>query len=1042
MTLPSNRMRAIHRSALSVALAMAFSSGALAQSTTGSVYGSVAGEPGLTVQVQSDSGITRTATIDSNGRYSIGSLPVGTYTITLRRGDQVVDQRKNVLIKVSSGTDVSFGGGAGTGGATDLGTVVVTGTSAPKIDVTSVDSRTVFTTQDLQRLPIGRSAEAIALLSPGTVAGSGYFGQGNTVSFGGAGVSENAYYINGFSTGNPLSNIGGVGLPYGVIDQQEMYLGGYSARYGRSNGGVISQVGRSGTNDWHFGGSVIYQPKSLGAAPKSTYYPNRTLPTQAGTGTQYEWEDPSVPGTIYRERRDDETGVNTYSLYAGGPLIQDRLFIFLAGEQEKTEGKSTRNITTVGADGNGYQTHYDYSNPKVYGKINWNINDNNTLEYTFIKDNDRRSGTNYSYDYSTLEAGGPNGSFADTTKVDYRYDIFKYTGYLTDDLTLNALWGRSRRTNQLYNASNSKLLPLISSPNLQNPALNGGNPIGNGNVSSAATDGADKTRGLRADLEWRIGDHTLTAGIDNMNFVAKNEGQSMDGNGERWIYGKAGSGTANVNPGLGVGPAGGNGYFVYRYIFSTATDMGVDQKAYFLEDRWQVTDNWLLSLGLRNDKFTNTNSAGESYVDSGNQWAPRLGASWDVFGDSSLKVYANLGRYYLALPNSVAIRGASSSLFTREYFTYSGIDSNGIPTGRTAIPLIDDGHLCAGTANAVSSNGECGQAPDAKAFAAGDLRSMYQDELILGFDKTLGESWATGAKVMYRKLQTAIDDICDPDRMVTKLEANGVDPDSVIIPGCVMFNPGYSNDFSLANVDGGRTSLTMSKEDWGFNKKAKRNYFAVNMYLEHPFDGKWQGRIDYTWSRNFGNTEGQLKSDIGQTDVSKTQDWDAAAIMAYSGGYLANDRRHQLKAFGAYQIAPEWMASATLRVYSGTPKSCLGLFSVNGIDENSGPGPGTADPIGYGASYHTCAGEPSPPGKAGRTPWTELLDLGLQYRPNFSDGKLALTLQVFNALNQQRAIQTDASFGNDSPYTVSNTYDMPLYYQQPRYVQFSASYDF
>ncbi len=1030
--------RAMQHTALSLALGLCFSAVVHAQSTTGSIYGSAPAESGLTLEVKSDSGLVRTVSVDASGRYNIGSLPVGTYTVTLRRDGQVIGTRENILLRVNTGTDVSFAGSASSD-ATNLETVEVTGSSAPKIDVTSVDSRTVFTSQDLQRLPIGRTAEAIALLSPGAVAGSGYFGQGNTVSFGGAGVSENAYYINGFSTGNPLSNIGGVGLPYGVIDQQEMYLGGYSARYGRSNGGVISQIGKSGTNEWHFGGAVVYQPKQLGAAPKSTFYPNKTLPTQAGTGTQYEWEDPSVPGTIYRDRRDDEEGVNTYSVYAGGPLIEDRLFVFLAAEQEKTTGVSTYNITRVGANGSGYQNHYDYSNPKLYGKINWNINDSNTLEYTYIKNNLRQGGNNYTYDYDTLKAGDFNGSYADTTKVNYKYDIFKYTGYLTDDLTLSALWGRSSRTNKSFNVSNSLSLPLISSANLQDPTITGGSPIGNQNVSSAAVDGSDKTRGLRADLEWRIGDHTLTAGIDNMYFKAKNEGQTMDGNGERWIYGKAKDGATSVSSGLGVGPAGGNGYFVQKYIFSTATNMAVDQKAYFLEDRWQVTDNWLLSLGVRNDKFTNTNSAGESYVDSGNQWAPRLGASWDVFGDSSLKVYANLGRYYLALPNSVAIRGASSSLYTREYYTYTGIDSNGIPTGLTPIPLTSDSKVCPGTSYTVSSNAECGQAPDAKSFAAGNLRSMYQDELIFGFDKTIGESWTTGAKVMYRKLQTAIDDICDPDRMVTKLEAQGIDPDSVTIPGCVMFNPGYSNNFSLANADGsGRTSLTMTKEDWGFNKKAKRNYLGVNLYVEHPFDGKWQGRIDYTWSRNFGNTEGQLKSDIGQTDVSKTQDWDAAAIMAYAGGYLANDRRHQLKAFGAYQIAPEWMASATLRVYSGTPKSCLGLFSVDGIDENSG----AADPIGYGAAYHTCAGVASAPGKAGRTPWTETLDLGLQYRPNFSDGKLALTMQVFNALNQQRPIQTDASFGNDSPYTVSNTWDMPLYYQQPRYVQFSVSYDF
>ena len=237
-----------------------------------------------------------------------------------------------------------------------------------------------------------------------------------------------------------------------------------------------------------------------------------------------------------------------------------------------------------------------------------------------------------------------------------------------------------------------------------------------------------------------------------------------------------------------------------KRIFVTATNMSVKQKAYFLEDRWQVNDNWLLSLGIRNDKFSNYNSAGEAYVESGNQWAPRLGASWDVFGDSSLKVYANLGRYYLALPNSVAIRGASASTFTNEYFTYTGIDADGNPTGLTALGP-----------GPVSSNGEYGEAPDAKAFAASNLKSQYQDEAILGVDKAWGDNWVTGAKVTYRKLQSAIDDICDSARIADKLEAQGVDPDSVIIPGCVIFNPGQTNSFSLENVDGGRTDVTMSK---------------------------------------------------------------------------------------------------------------------------------------------------------------------------------------------------------------------------------------
>jgi outer membrane receptor for ferric coprogen and ferric-rhodotorulic acid len=70
----------------------------------------------------------------------------------------------------------------------------------------------------------------------------------------------------------------------------------------------------------------------------------------------------------------------------------------------------------------------------------------------------------------------------------------------------------------------------------------------------------------------------------------------------------------------------------------------------------------------------------------------------------------------------------------------------------------------------------------------------------------------------------------------------------------------------------GYAKVTMTKNDWGFTDGAKRKYYALNMYLEHPFDGKWQARLDYTFSRSYGNTEGQMLSTIGQTDVSKTQD--------------------------------------------------------------------------------------------------------------------------------------------------------------------------
>ncbi|WP_045767819.1 TonB-dependent receptor [Xanthomonas albilineans] len=1003
----------VRRSVLAVFLGAALTQGVVhAQSTTGSIYG--VAPSGATITVQSDTGLTRTVPVDSAGRFNIGSLPVGTYTVTLNKDGHAVDTRKGIGLRVNSGTEVSFAQPGGT--TSTLGAVTVSASNVAAVDVTTVDSRTVITAEQLQRLPLARSAEAIALLAPGAVSGSGYFKNGNAVSFGGAGVSENAYYVNGFSTGNPLDNIGGVSLPYGAIDQQEVYTGGYSARYGRSDGGVINQIGKRGTNEWHFGGQVLWRPRGTSESPKDVYYPNGSLPSG------YAYQKPELAGTLYRSGKDNPTWSNVYSAYAGGPLIEDRLFLFAAVEQEKIDGVSTNSSDN----GVVARNHSDENKPKVYTKIDWNINDSNLLELTGIKSNDRTGGYYNAFDYATLSEGARNTAIApNIVKQDSTYYIGKYTNYLTDDLTFSATYGKSTFDNKNYPGIVSAD-PFLSGQVFQDPSITGGHPIYNNQGSLNKLNGQDKTRGLRLDFDYRLGHHDLAFGVDNIYYSAKNEGQAMTGPGYAWYYAKSSRPARPISSSLGVGAPGGNGYYVRKLIFSTATSMSVKQKAYFLEDRWQVTDKVLLSLGLRNDKFVNSNSDAKPYVDSGNQWAPRLGATWDVHGDSSLKVYANLGRYFLALPNSVAIRGASASTYTSEYFAYSGIDAKGNPTGLRALGP-----------GPVSADEEYGVAPDPRTFTPTDLKSMYQDELIVGFDQAFAEKWAFGAKATYRKLESTIDDVCDPDRMRAKLQSLGVDPSTVTIPGCILFNPGRTNTFSLANSNGGRTQFTMSKSDWGFDNAAKRNYASVNLYLERPFDGKWSTRVDYTWSRNFGNTEGQLKSDIGQADVSKTRDWDAAALMDWAGGYLANDRRHQVKLYGVYQVAPEWMVSANLRIQSGTPRNCLGYFSANGTDESSTAG----DPIGYGSAYHTCGGSPSRPGDAGRTPWTKQVDLGLIYRPAFADQKLAFGLQVFNLLNERKPIQQFAAW-ESGPYTVLNTYGMGNYFQTPRYLLLSLSYDY
>jgi len=1020
MYFQSVRSGAVRPTALAFALALGLGAvaPAFAQSTTGTIFGQVPVANGETVLVSGTTGFSREVPVDAQGRYRASNLPLGSYNVSLKRDGAVVDSRKGVQTTVGGSTDVSFVAPvASAATAQSLDSVTVVANGIPPIDTTAVDSRTVVTAETLARLPLGRNAEAIALLAPGAVAGSSNIGGGRyrTVSFGGSGASENAYYINGFSSSDPYRNLGGVGLPYGAIDQQEVYTGGYSAKYGRSDGGVISQVGKRGTNEWHFGAQVLWEPKFAAASPGNIYYQNGNLP--AGYG----YENPNAPGTLYRSRQDNTKWTETYSAYVGGPLIKDKLFFFLAAEAEKSEGKSTNS-----AEVNPVATnHYTYNLPKYYAKLDWNINDSNILELTGIHSTDEQRGTYVGYDYDTRSSTGPTGADADTSKLSSKYAIAKYTSYITDDITLSATYGKSWTSDYLGNPTpDLAQQPYIDRPDLQNPAYNNGKPITNLNSSQYTQDpgAGSKTHGLRLDLEWALGDHHLAGGIDNMHFGANNEGQSTSGPGYWLRYRKVADGNENIpiNPALGVGAPGGDGYYVTQRVFSTVTSMSVDQRAQYLEDRWQVTDRWLVSIGVRNDRFKNENDVGRSYVNNAAQWAPRLGASWDVYGDSSLKLYANVGRYYLALPNNVAVRGASPSTYTDVYYTYTGIDAQGRPTGLKQF-----------SPGAVSSDGEYGQAVDPESVTARDLRSQYQDEGIIGFDKTLGGGWVTGAKVTVRKLRTAIDDVCEPDAIGTKLAAQGVDPASVTVPGCVIFNPGDSNKFSFANADGvGRTEVTMNSQDWGFTDKAKRRYYALDLYLDHPFDGKWQGRIDYTFSRLYGNTEGQTKSDIGQADVSKTEDWDNPALMENANGVLANDRTHQFKAYGAYQLTPEWLLSGNLRLATGAPKSCLGYED----------GAADPDPSGYGSAYHYCNGQPSPPGSS-RNPWYRQIDLAVTYRPAYFNNKVAFGLSVFNVTNELKPLNSFSTY-ESAPQTVLNNYNLGQYYQTPRYARLTATYDF
>src|SRR5699024_8630301 len=161
---------------------LVFAGTALAQSTSGTIYGTAPAAPDEVIQVTGGAGFNRTVEVDSTGNYSI-TLPVGTYTVSLLRDGEVVQSRTGVSPAAAGAVAVNFSAGTGATNAVDLGGVSVSANAVPPIDVKTTNQVTTVTARELQQLPLGRSAADIAALAPGVNLGSpqlygGPLGQG------------------------------------------------------------------------------------------------------------------------------------------------------------------------------------------------------------------------------------------------------------------------------------------------------------------------------------------------------------------------------------------------------------------------------------------------------------------------------------------------------------------------------------------------------------------------------------------------------------------------------------------------------------------------------------------------------------------------------------------------------------------------------------------------------------------------------------------------------------------------------------------------
>jgi outer membrane receptor protein involved in Fe transport len=297
--------------------AIALAAPAFAQQTAGNIAGRVldpqgAAMPGVTVTAKNpETGFTRTGVSDAEGLYRISALPVGTYDLTVELQGFATLEQKGIVVNVGQTVDLNF----------DLKvaqvseTVNVTGES-PLIETSSSSVGGVVDVQNIESLPLnGRQFANLALTIPGV--GLGFHSdptkstQFSPQIAGGNGRNVN-YQIDGGD--NNDDTVGGLLqlFPLEAIQEFNFQTARYKAEYGRSNGGVMNIVTKSGTNQYQGSGFTLFRDKSMNAK------------TETEKLNEVEKQD-------YRRYQ--------YGGSFGGPILRDRVHYFAAAERTQLDTK-------------------------------------------------------------------------------------------------------------------------------------------------------------------------------------------------------------------------------------------------------------------------------------------------------------------------------------------------------------------------------------------------------------------------------------------------------------------------------------------------------------------------------------------------------------------------------------------------------------------------------------------------------------------------------------------------------------------------------
>lgn len=646
-------------------LLVSFTTAMMAQITTSGMGGKVTADGedviGATIEVvHVPSGTKYQAVTNAKGMYAInGMRPGGPYRVKVSYIGYQSKSFDNVSLQLGQTYNLNVGLNED---AQQLGEVVVNA-KATKFTTEKTGASTNIDNQMLQSMPsVSRSITDYTRLSPYGGNGMSFAGaDGRTANF----TVDGADFNNNFGLSSALPG-GGSPISIDAIQEMQVVISPFDVRQTNFVGGGVNAITKSGTN--------IFRGTAY------VYHQNEQMHGDAVDGEQ-----------IAGAREKDRT--TTWGMTLGGPIIKDKLFFFVNGEMKKipTVANRWRGSEDGVADANNYLSRttladlekvsnyvrdkYGYdtgswtsfpadkNNYKLLARLDWNITNQHhlSLRYNYTKNQNWLAPNASSMD------GGTRSAYARTSEMAMAYANTMYS--MDNNVHSFSFDLNSRFSNDLSNqllVTYSKLDDVRGTNSSEFPFIdildgNGTNYISLGEELFTYNNAVhNNVWNAKDDVTWYLGAHKLLGGINFEHQMADNS------------YMRNGTGYYRYNT-LDDFLNGGTPEIValtygYNGEQNPTARVQYTKVGIYLQDEWQATRNFKLTYGLRLDDlfFDNgdlmTNNAiydldyNGRHIDTG-KWpsskvifSPRVGFTWDVMGDQSLKVRGGTGLFSGRLP--------------------------------------------------------------------------------------------------------------------------------------------------------------------------------------------------------------------------------------------------------------------------------------------------------------------------------------------------------------------------------------------------------